>query len=370
MLRRIEKRLASNVDWSLFAAMLGICVIGLIVLYSAGYNPDTGTSSPMKKQAFAMGVGLVGFFTAMFMNINFWRRWAYAMFVVGCLLLAAILGMGVVAGGARRWLDLGPFRMQPSEMMKLGIIFLFARLFTSDKAPTSGFNLTQLILPAGILLVPVGLTLKQPDLGTALCQLLIGASMIYAVGVRPRTALTLFIGGVGAAVPAWEMLKPYQRNRILNFLTPDLDPLGSGYHAIQSKIAVGSGAMTGKGLLHGTQTQLRFLPEQTTDFIFSCFAEEWGFVGSAVVIALYSFLIYRIYKVCSRTEDKFAVFVCFGVGAMFFWQVVVNIGMVTGSLPVVGITLPLLSYGGSSVVTLMVGLGLVSGISGRRFLFA
>jgi len=180
----------------------------------------------------------------------------------------------------------------------------------------------------------------------------------------------LFTTGVLAAIPAWSLLKDYQKKRILNFVTPELDPLASGYHAIQSKIAVGSGALFGKGYLKGTQTQLRFLPEQTTDFLFSVLAEEWGFIGSLFVVSLYIILIYRILQVASRASDRFAALMCTGVGALYFWQCVVNIGMVTGSLPVVGITLPLLSYGGSSVLTLLFCAGLVAGVHSRRFLFS
>lgn len=194
--------------------------------------------------------------------------------------------------------------------------------------------------------------------------------MLLLAGLHKKTLLTLLSAGILLTIPFWLFgLKDYQRQRILTFMSPESDPLGSGYHAIQSKIAVGSGAFWGKGFMQGTQTQLRFLPEQTTDFIFSVLAEEWGFVGTFLVIFLYGFLIFRLLSISSRCQDTFSAFVAFGVAALIFWHVLVNIGMVVGVLPVVGLTLPLLSFGGSSVTSVMAALGLAAGFSFRRFLF-
>lgn len=367
--RRFE-RIGSNFDWIYFGILVLICICGLVVLSSAGYDPDTNVSRPMQKQAMSMLLGLGAFLVGCFCSANFWKRSSWAIYG-GCLaLLMVIFLIGEVAGGAKRWLDLGFFRMQPSEFMKVGIILILANILSSEDTPQNGRTLKALLIPAVIILIPAGLTLIQPDLGTALCQCLVGGTMILIAGVRFKTLLGLFTSGVIAAIPAWSLLKDYQKKRILNFVTPELDPLASGYHAIQSKIAVGSGALFGKGYLKGTQTQLRFLPEQTTDFLFSVLAEEWGFVGSFLVVSLYIMLIYRILQVASRASDRFSALVCCGVGALFFWQCVVNIGMVTGALPVVGITLPLLSYGGSSVLTLLFSAGLVAGIHSRRFLFS
>jgi rod shape determining protein RodA len=364
------ERIGSNFDWIYFAVLVMICGCGLMVLSSAGYDPDTGISRPMQKQAISMLLGLVAFFVACFCSASFWKRSSWLIYGGCFFLLTVIFLIGEVAGGAKRWLDLGFFRMQPSEFMKVGVILVLANILSSEDSPQNGRTLKALMLPAVLLLVPAGLTLIQPDLGTALCQCLVGGTMILIAGVRFKTLVGLFMTGVIAAIPAWSMLKDYQKKRILNFVTPELDPLASGYHAIQSKIAVGSGALFGKGYLKGTQTQLRFLPEQTTDFLFSVLAEEWGFVGSLFVVSLYIILIYRILQVASRASDRFSAMVCSGVGALFFWQCVVNIGMVTGALPVVGITLPLLSYGGSSVLTLLFCAGLVAGIHSRRFLFS
>jgi rod shape determining protein RodA len=364
------QRFFANYDWLLTLMVFMMCVAGLGLLHSAGYDPETGTSSPMKRQLFAIGAGFTAFFITAAFKTSFWRRWAYPIYAAGCVLLVLILIHGRVAGGAQRWLELGAFRMQPSEFMKIGLILALGRLFSSEYAPEGGYTLGKLWLPAIVIGIPSVLILVEPDLGTALCHILIGGSMMLIFGVRWKTLLTLAMLGLMLAIPAWGMLKDYQKQRILTFLSPEDDPLGSGYHAIQSKIAVGSGALTGKGFMEGTQTQLRFLPEQTTDFIFSVLAEEWGFVGSISALALYGFLIAHLFGIGIRSSDRFASFVSFGIGIFIFWHVLVNIGMVVGILPVVGLTLPLLSYGGSSMVAFMAGLGIVVGISSRRFMFA
>lgn len=368
--RRVDKRLLASFDWPLVLAMVVLLSIGLIVIYSAGYDPQAGTSRPMVKQAVSMAIGMCVFGCCVFINPSVWRRLAWPVYFLSFALLVLVLGKGVVAGGARRWLDFAGIRMQPAEFMKLGIILVFARLFSSERAPKEGFVVKTLIFPALLILFPTVLIMKEPDLGTALCCMLIGGSMLLMAGIQRGTLIRLGISGMLLAVPAWTMLKDYQRKRVLNFLSPEMDPLGSGYHAIQSKIAVGSGAVTGKGFLQGTQTQLRFLPEQTTDFIFSVLAEEWGFLGSVVVIAVYSLLIFRIVSIASRCQDTFSAYVCVGVAAMMFWHVTINIGMVIGVVPVVGVTLKLLSYGGSSIIAAMMGLGIVAGFSIRRFMFA
>ena len=303
------------------------------------------------------------------MRPTFWRRCAWGFYIIGCLLLLAVLLKGSVAGGARRWLVIGPLRMQPAEFTKIALILLYARLFSSESAPRDGFTFKTLILPSILLAIPTALIMKEPDLGTALVHIAIAASMLFLAGVRRGTIIRLVVVGSLLAVPGWKMLKDYQKQRVLNFISPEADPLGTGYHAIQSKIAVGSGAVTGKGFMKGTQTQLRFLPEQTTDFIFSVLAEEWGFLGSLTILILYAILILRALGAASRCGDPFSTYVCYGVAAMMFWHVFVNIGMVIGVVPVVGVTLKLLSYGGSSVIAAMAGIGLVVGLSIRRSVF-
>ena len=371
MFRKLERGIYSIVDWQVVFLALLICGISLVVLASAGNDPETGASMPMKRQAIAMGVGLFALFLSSLLNPSFWQRWAYVFYGAVLLLLAAVEIKGVVAGGARRWLDLGPVRIQPSEFAKIGVILVLARLFSSPKFPRDGYTAFTMVRPCLLIGVPMVLIVLQPDLGTGISVGLIGGSMLLFAGVQRGTLIRLGALALVSLVPIWEFgLKDYQRLRILNFLHPETDPLGSGYHALQSQIAVGSGSFTGKGFLKGTQTQLRFLPEQTTDFIFSVLAEEWGFFGSALLILLYALLVLKILKVATRCSEPFSSYICFGVAALLFWHVTVNIGMVIGIVPVVGITLPLLSYGGSSVVTVMTCLGLVCSGALKRFVFA
>lgn len=371
MFRRLERGFYSIVDWQVVLLAMLICAISLVVLASAGNDPDTGTSLPMKRQAFAMGFGMIVLLFTSVINPSFWQRSAYVIYAGVLILLAAVEVKGVYAGGARRWLDLGAIRLQPSEFTKIAVILVLARLFSTSKHVKTGYNELTMLGPCLLILLPMVLVVLQPDLGTGMSIGLIGGSMLLYAGVQRGTLIRLATVGLLALVPIWKWgLKDYQRLRILNFIHPETDPLGSGYHALQSQIAVGSGSVTGKGFLKGTQTQLRFLPEQTTDFIFSVLAEEWGFIGSIALIVLYAFLVLKILKVASKCSEPFSSYVCFGVASLLFWHVTLNIGMVIGIVPVVGITLPLLSYGGSSVVTVLTGLGLVSSGALKRFVFA
>lgn len=363
---RLQRRSFASLDWTLVGAMILLCFSGLIILYSAGYDPDLGGSSTMKRQAISMGLGLASFIICLLIHPNTLKRISPVLWCVGLILLVALLFKGVTAGGARRWLDLGSFRMQPSEFMKLGMILVLAKLFSSTWRPQGGYTFVTLLIPLAILFIPAILIIREPDLGTGMTHVMIGLSMLVVAGIRSRTLVRLGIVAALLPIPAFFMLKDYQKNRIYNFVSPENDPLGTGYHALQSMIAVGSGCVSGKGFLQGTQTQLRFLPEQTTDFIFSVLAEEWGFFGSAAVVILYLILVIRALRCSAKTQDPFSSYVCVGVAALLFWQTFVNIGMVIGIVPVVGITLPLLSYGGSSVLTVMSGLGLVAGASLRR----
>lgn len=356
----------------LLGIVASICAIGLTVLYSAGYNPEDGTSWAVKRQAISLLIGIGGFVFCAIIHPSFWKRSAFFFYVIGCALLIAVFVVGVSAGGARRWLDFAGFRLQPSETMKLAVILALAKLFSSERAPSSeGYGFWALFVPGIVLFVPAAMVIVQPDLGTGLCHLLIGGSMLLIAGVKGKILFRLALVGLVLAPIMWEFgMHDYQRQRVLTFLSPESDPLGSGYHAMQSKIAVGSGALAGKGFLEGTQTQLRFLPEQTTDFIFSVLAEEWGFLGSLVLISLYALLVVRLIRIAGTHQDRFAAFFTFGAAAMIFWHVVINIGMVIGILPVVGLTLAFLSYGGSSLMTILAALGIVVGSSIRRYSFS
>ncbi len=295
------------------------------------------------------------------------ERWAHPLYVVCVLLLLGVVVFGKLAGGSRRWLALGPIHLQPSELIKIAMVLVLAKYFSKGSDPR-GFILKELIRPMLMTGLPFALIVIQPDLGTAGLVALIAVTMALFVKVE-RRALILLVAFAGATIPfVWSLLKDYQKQRILTFLNPDQDPLGAGYHIIQSKIAIGSGMIFGKGYLQGTQNALSFLPEEHTDFIFSVLAEEWGAVGSMVVLLLFLVLILWGLNIAHRCRDPFGNILAIGITALLAWQVMINIGMTMGLMPVVGVPLPLISYGGSSTLTVAICIGLLMNISMRRFL--
>ena len=295
-------------------------------------------------------------------------RFAPVMYVGTILLLVAVLLLGKMGGGARRWLIIGQISIQPSELAKLTVIFILARYFS--RVPTiRGYTLRELIAPFLLIAVPCALVMNQPDLGTAIHIALIAGVITVFIKIERRSFITLLASLALAGPVVWSLLKAYQKKRILTFLNPDRDPLGSGYHIIQSKIAIGSGMFSGKGFLKGTQNALSFLPEQHTDFIFSVLAEEWGFLGGFLVLVIFMLLLIWGLHVAFGCRDMFGMIVSVGITAMIFWQVIINVGMVMGLMPVVGVPLPFVSYGGSSIVTTMISMGILMNIRMRRFLF-
>jgi rod shape determining protein RodA len=270
--------------------------------------------------------------------------------------------------GSRRWLALGPIGFQPSELTKIAIILVLATYFNRRPRHES-LRLKDLLVPGLLVLLPAGLIIKQPDLGSGILVLLVAASMILFVGVSWRTLVGCGLTLMLCSPVIWCFLKDYQRQRLLTFLNPEKDPLGAGYHILQSMIAVGSGQFWGKGFLQGTQSQLYFLPEQHTDFVFSVFAEEWGFAGSALLLLLYGGLVLWGLQVALDCKERFGHYLALGVTGLIFWQIFINLCMVTGFMPVVGIPLPLFSYGGSSLITTLLGVGFLLNIRMRRYLF-
>lgn len=365
-----DRRLVYHFDFVLMLLMLTIVGMGTVSVYSADYDPASSRGAIFAgRQAMWAAFGVIGALVMVAFDYRKLERYAYLAYTAGLALLLAVPVIGSTSNGSKRWLDFGFFSLQPSEMMKLALIVVLARYFHRTMRP-EGLRLRDLAVPALLSLPPIALILAQPDLGTAGVFCFVVASMVVLAGPSPKTWAIL--GGAGLALlPALPYvtshLKPYQLKRIETFLNPELDPLGSGYHVIQSKIAIGSGGFYGKGFLHGTQNQLHFLPEQHTDFIFSVFSEEWGFVGATVLISLYLALMMRGLVVVGRAKERFGALLAFGVLSNILWQAVINLGMTTGMLPVVGITLPFFSYGGSSLVTLMAGLGLVINVNMRRF---
>lgn len=374
----IDRRVISNFDWTLLGLIFIVPFFGLIVLYSAGYEPDKTYlnigwlgesihSLAFLKQISFLAAGTVVMLIALSLPASLLSRYANIFYGACIVLLIAVLLVGTVSNGSRRWLNFGAFNLQPSELAKLGTILVLARYLSRNPARPGGYGLKELMVPLLLIGVPMGLIIDQPDLGTALSLGTVGGLMVLFMGIRPKTLLLGVLAVVVLAVPAWESLHDYQKRRVMTLFNPEADPLGSGYHVIQSKIAVGSGSLTGKGYLRGTQSQLEFLPEHTTDFVFSVLAEEWGFFGCAVVLTFYLLLLFKILAVISKSKDLFSSLLAFGIGSQLFFHTIINIGMVIGILPVVGIPLPLFSYGGSSMLSVMFSLGLVLGVSMRRY---
>ncbi len=365
----IDRRLIQNFEWPLFGLLLVLALIGIVNLISAA--PETAEWFPAtaKRQFYMLALGLVGLLITLLPDYRSLERFAIPIYLLCVALLVTVLFVGPVINGSQRWIVLGPLRLQPSEPAKLGLAVLFARLLARQDT-RSELGLWELVKPALLFAVPAVLVLRQPDLGTAMLLALLAGTFLLVARVRFSTLLWLGAAGIAGASGSWFFyLHDYQKERVLTFLSPERDPLGAAYHAIQSQIAVGSGGFLGKGFLRGPQSQLDFVPEQQTDFVFSVLAEEWGFVGAAFVMLLYLGLILRGLMIARASKDLFGAYLGVGVSAIFFWAASINIGMVLGVLPVVGVPLPLLSYGGSGLLTCLIGTGLLMNISMRRYIF-
>lgn len=367
----IDRRLPASFDWKFFWIMVTILVIGVATIFSVSAKQPPSAGMPLWiKQVFWIGLGMAVFLFMAVIDYHEIVRFAYILYVVVIALLVMVLFIGRVGQGAQRWLSFGPVSIQPSEVSKLALLLVLARYF-SERMRRAPFRILDLWAPALLLLLPLGLILKQPDLGTALVILFIFTAMILLVGLRSRSLIFGLLLGVMLLPFLWQYfwihLKDYQKERLLTFINPNVDPLGTGYHIIQSKIAIGSGEIVGKGLLGATQSQLKFLPEGHTDFIFSVFAEEWGFFGVVVLLALYLLLILIGVEIAYRSKDALGSLLASGVVCMLSFYLLINIGMTMGVMPVVGIPLPLMSYGGTAMITTMAALGLLVNIKMRRF---
>jgi rod shape determining protein RodA len=343
-----DRRLIQNFDWMLLIIVLSLVASGLITLYSAARAGLPITQAFFAKQLLWYGVGFVVMIAAFLISYKQFDQYAYAAYTACIVLLVAVLVVGKLVSGSKRWLIFGPISLQPSELAKFAVILVLARYY-SRTANTKGMRLQDLVIPMFMTAVPFFLIVKQPDLGTAMVILLIAASLTVFIKIEKRAMIA--IGSFGAVVipMTWMLLKGYQKQRILTFLEPDRDPLGAGYHIIQSKIAIGSGMLSGKGFLKGTQNALSFLPEHHTDFIFLILI-VWGL------------------NIAHGCRDPFGALMAIGITALIGWEVFINIGMVMGLMPVVGIPLPFVSYGGSAIVTMMLCMGILMNISMRKYL--
>jgi len=351
--------LALKIDGPLVVGLSLIAVYGLIILYSA-----SGQSLATVLRTIArLLIGAVAMLLLARVNPNFLRRSTPWLYAGGCLLLVLVAAIGHIGLGAQRWLNLGLFRFQPSELMKLAVPMMCAWYLHERPLPPGWGALLAL---GGVILLPVGLVAMQPDLGTAALIAAAGALVIVLAGLQLRYILGALALGAAGAWFGWSFMHDYQRKRVLTFLDPQTDPLGAGYHIIQSTIALGSGGVFGKGWMNGSQAQLEFLPERSTDFIFAVVGEEFGLLGLLLLLTLYGFVVGRAIYLATQTQDTFARLLAGSLALTFFIYVFINAGMVTGLLPVVGVPLPLVSYGGSSVVTLLAGFGILMALYSRR----
>ena len=346
---------------------LTISVLGVVVIYSANHErPELFFRNLYIKQIYWILYGLVVMLITLLADYRKFRRYAYLIYGLTILALVYVLFFGTVTSGSRRWIDIGPLTIQVSEFAKFALIIMLAKLFDSRKKMQNQYQIKDLVVPALLTGLIGTLIAAQPDLGTAMMIFFIFLLFLTAIEIDVRTLLTLFLGGLLSAPLLWFQLKDYQKTRVLTLFNPEMDPLGAGYHSIQSKIAIGSGGFWGKGLLAGTQSRLNFLPEKHTDFIFSVFAEETGFIGVAILLSLYLFIILRGLNIAYRAADRFGLFLAVGIIGSISFYTIFNIGMTIGLFPITGIPLPLLSYGGSSLITNFFAIGLLLNIGMRR----
>tara|TARA_B100000029_G_scaffold434514_1_gene447980 strand:- start:727 stop:1851 length:1125 start_codon:yes stop_codon:yes gene_type:complete len=341
-----------------FILVFLILILGVISLF-AMYSSERGSFSyHTQSHLYRFGVFFLFFIIISFFNIKLIYKFAYFFYFIVLILLFAVDSFGIIASGSKRWINLFFINLQPSELMKISLIIFLARYY--NKIPSQNVNnIKHIIIPFLSFMIPVYLVVMQPDLGTAVLIAITGLIVIWLTGFRIKYFLYSFFVMVCLIPVGISFLKPYQKSRILTFLNPERDPLGAGYQIIQSKIAVGSGGIFGKGFLQGSQSYLDYLPEKHTDFIFTLFSEEFGFIGSLVLLIIYALIIYRISKIGSESRNNFGRLFCFGFAAAFFVYVAVNMSMVLGLLPIVGAPLPIMSYGGSSMLSIMIGLGIV-----------
>lgn len=359
-------KLRQHFDWPLFATIAVIALLGVVNLYSATSSTKL---TLVRQQLWWLGLGSVVFCISALVDYRVLNRSAYVLYAVGLLQLLLVLTVGKSVNQAQRWLEIGPLSFQPSEPMKVLLVIALAK-YLHDDPVVEGRKLRHMAIPFLVVFLPVILVLQQPDLGTALLIGLTFVSVMMLTKLKFRSIITLLLAFTVSVPLSWNyVLKDYQKRRIHTFLNPSSDPSGAGWQARQSVFAIGSGGLVGKGYMRGTQNRLHFVPERWTDFPFAVWAEEWGFLGSAVLLGVYAFLILWAVKLATQARDRFGAVLCVGIAALFFWHTVINVSMVIGLMPVVGVTLPLFSYGGTSVLTKMCAAGLLMNVSIRKTSF-
>ena len=348
------------IDWPLLTSLVTLSILGLVVLYSASGENWTTVTRQIIWMVIAFAV-MFGVAQIPPYQIEFWTPWVYGL---GLVLLLAVLIVGEIGKGAQRWLDLGFFRIQPSELMKFAVPMMVAWYMSEKSLPPTFKRVAVAMI---IIIVPVALIAKQPDLGTAILVGSAGVFVLFLTGLSWWYVIALGLTGAAAAPVVWfYYMHDYQRQRVITFLNPESDPLGSGYHIIQSKIAIGSGGIYGKGWLNGTQSQLDFIPERKTDFIFAVFSEEFGLIGVCCLLVIYAYIVFRGLSIAYEAQGTYGRLLSGSIVLTFMVYIFVNIGMVSGIIPVVGVPLPLVSYGGTSMVTLMLAFGMLMSIHTHR----
>ena len=364
-----DKSFLKKIDANLFFVIGILLVIGLVNLYSTTYSLHYLKKSLFWQQFLWITLGLSIFLLVSFINYNLLKKIIYPLYFIHIIALSLIPFIGKSVYGAKRWIDLGVFHWQPSETIKMVIVLLLAWIL-SKKNFNKPLSFKNLILPLILISLPAGLILLQPDLGTAGLILFISVSMLFFKKIKKSVFITAIILTVASGLTLWNFgMKPYQKARVFSFISPEKDPRGAGYNTIQSRIAIGSGKLTGKGFKKGTQSQLGFLPERHTDFVFSVLSEEYGFIGSSLIIVLFIMILIMSLNIATQSRNLFGVFLCVGSSAYLFWHVFINLAMTMGLFPVVGVPLPLLSYGGSSMLTSLLLLGFVSSVACKRYVF-
>lgn len=346
-----------QINWGLLVLLTAVASVGFAMLYSAA-GGDLQPWASRQMVRFSLGIGIM--ICVAMVDPRIWMRYAYVIYGVGVAMLVWVDVAGVIGMGAQRWIVIGPLSVQPSEIMKVAIVLVLARYFHGLSHEQIG-RPQYLLWPLALIAVPAGLVMVQPDLGTATMLTLTGAALFFLAGVRIWKFLVVGAAGLAAMPVLWHFLREYQKQRIRTFFNPENDPLGSGYHILQSKIALGSGGIFGRGYLEGSQSHLNFLPEKQTDFIFTMLAEEFGLVGGLTLLTLYILVIGYGYAIALRSRSQFSRLLALGLVTMFSLYVFINVGMVMGLLPVVGVPLPLVSYGGTSMLSLLFSFGLIMG---------